>query len=720
MQFNNLAAFSNFKKKTHKPVLIIRISDYELERPIEESLHNTLYVKREDAYQTTRDTIIDMFHYDIKIISTPSIDRSSKSLLKKQYFRIKEFEPAIINIISILNLERQIESSVFIDELNILIDLLNSNKVNILDLDIAYLFHNKCVDLYLNSIPVYLFYDIITSSYDTDPTGETVKIQNEIDIRRKKVEEILTTFKEKFPIDDNEKYKLHYDNLKERLEIFYSKAQLFLFMKKLQFEIKITNKESVNIFTLIETYSQNINEISNILENIDQEFIFIFKDIAPELFKQYNEEFIKAKNNTNLQIKKYKKELEDYIKKIVYSLKIYENNIITFIYKSFINDVNKTSSGTTYYNITENKFIKDCTDYNSWMLYKKYVEKCPFYNEQYKIFEDKFNLIKKIIDDKINIINQKKQNVIKIITDILVSEFTIDKIKLFIDTTYKECLKDSYNNKNCFYKDYLKHVLSSHFKDDYSYFNECILIDYPELYLNFTSQYLDNFPRYQCIERIDTIRDCERIKGCFYDTKPHLDFEYLLECIKNTTNPYKNSGARINFNITDFIKEIIPGFSDIYSICSEYYNEKISVLVDMFLKSPCFNESYKRDHHDIELPMRTIERFNSFDFCVFYNKPELFNYIFPNKVYTKKHFNEICESNIYLKLLMECISSERLKHITGYNFCKFRSAGAYTVNKLNIDYVTFKDLYRKMNSMILEKYVYKINTSAAAAASSLL
>lgn len=219
-QLTGLCSFSSIQLKEHKPTLIIRIADYELERDIHESLNSTINITRDDSYQGIRDSIKKLFNNEIYIFPTNSLDRKDRIELNDKKFTIDIFSSTCKNIIKIISEHKSIISGnqIYIN-LKQLISKLNNEKINIRDLDITNVIHEKIINDFIEKIDVELYYPINITSGSQEEYTTFVLYKSKI------IENILDNYSSQFSTIPSELFTIKYEYLKNKLYKEILKAQ---------------------------------------------------------------------------------------------------------------------------------------------------------------------------------------------------------------------------------------------------------------------------------------------------------------------------------------------------------------------------------------------------------------------------------------------------------------------------------------------------------------
>ena len=566
-QLTGLCSFSDSMSTRNKPVLIIRIANYELSRDISLSLHNTLEIKREDSFQGTRESIKQLFATPIHIIQTPCPERLERRKLNDKNYRLEIFKPAVDYIINLIN-KRKTNNTLenIYENLKLIISNLNDNKINIKELDITNMIQEKHINEYISSIPKEIFYPIVIT------TGFTEEYENNIKKRHLECREILDKFSELFENIQPELYKKKYDELFKKLfeEIKKAEDESRAIYKKIKPTIcahinQLFKDEIIYINDYIKNYDYNDLNIDYIYSfNKEKEDLFIKKYIIYYyaqnlLYKIRNkiEAFeyliqniidvcINRKNTGSPTTYKYlwcigeKEAFEDHRKENISNRRILEEHLIKILKAANIRKFIDDNAIDPTQNMNENICIK----------FDALIEEKNFIIKSIKIInksvcEYKADLFVEYYDNKkLNLTNRKK----KIIDQLIQYTSYYNKI---IYTKIKDYIKDNaYNNTLFikmirsnpdvkFYRIELEGTSTYTFNDIYIYWH---------LFNNKSNIYLEE----------DIVNLKSRINDYKYYDKL---FSYIMQQNSESSNLYI-----INFN-----KECVSGHVHI-----EYYINKLT------------------------------------------------------------------------------------------------------------------------------------------------
>jgi len=392
-----LTAFSshiNVADLKHKPHLVVRIANYELEADINIVINRLITSKFKDNYQSIRESIKQLFSSYLGIYTEPFTKSVKKIINEHKYLELltnrEEDLGFMIAINEIITLSKKIKLNSYIERIelidNIIIKLNKKEFINIKDLDINILIQEKFVNEFIMLIDKNLYNNIeITTGYNDE--YQTITARDSV------VKLILDNFNDKFSSYEPTLFSTNFAKLRDELykpiikAFSESKAKYDAFLNstyksnyaKLEIDINLGINQLIdnNIIKYYKSYNKlfKYDIKSDITKFFEELFIkHIFKPY--ELYSSFKEEFINY--NVSLMHK-----LSDFIYNIILNylslintnykkLQDYINEVISYIHDS-LNESFKIDIYASYEDNINKYIINDITSKNKNIEYKHYT-----------------------------------------------------------------------------------------------------------------------------------------------------------------------------------------------------------------------------------------------------------------------------------------------------------------------------------------------------------
>ena len=259
-----LSTFVDYGKKTNKPKLIFRISNYELEGDIKESFKNKIKsTKDKDVAKTIIKTLDELFD-SIDIISTPTPDRSDRKLLSNKHYleflnkESTEFRPAIEYVLDKVKSGISVQFSSLSKLIEQSVNSINTNdQIKPEYFDTTRIIHNNVINEFIQNIPFKLYDPIIIDGLKTT----NYLITN----RQQELSNLLLEYDNKFAKVEHQIKNEHREKIKNQIQ------------KQINLAINESSQIAINVY-MSQLKSIN-NELHNIRNEINSLNLHLFSDI---------------------------------------------------------------------------------------------------------------------------------------------------------------------------------------------------------------------------------------------------------------------------------------------------------------------------------------------------------------------------------------------------------------------------------------------------------